>query len=44
MQQIKKNLVAKHARKFNVAAVYIDRKKDEKKGKVKHKKESINYG
>jgi hypothetical protein len=37
MQQIKKNLVAKHARKYNVATVHVDRKKAEKRGKVKHK-------
>lgn len=38
-----KNLVAKHARKFNVAVVHVDRKKDEKRGKTKHKKEVTNY-
>ena len=37
-----RNLVAKHARKFNVTAVQVDRKKDEKRGKVKHKK-GYNY-
>lgn len=34
------NLVAKHARTFNVAVVMIDRKKETKKGsarKLKHK-------
>ena len=31
------NLVAKHARQFNKAAVHADRKKAAKKGKVKHK-------
>lgn len=31
------NLVAKHARKFNKAAVMIDRKKAAKRGAVKHK-------
>ena len=32
------NLVAKHARTFNKAATHRDRKKDVKRGKVKHKK------
>lgn len=32
------NLVAKHARKFNKAAVHVDRKKAMKRGKRKHKK------
>ena len=32
------NLVAKHARKFNKAAVQIDRKKAAKKGYTKHKR------
>lgn len=32
------NLVAKHAREFNKAAVFKDRKKELKKGKTKHKK------
>ena len=36
-QSLVKNLTAKYARKFNVAAVHVDRKKDEKRGKVKHK-------
>ena len=31
------NLVAKHARKFNKAAVHVDRKKQARKGIVKHK-------
>lgn len=31
------NLVAKHARKFNKAAVHIDRKKASKRGHIKHK-------
>ncbi|AAQ17994.1 hypothetical protein Aeh1ORF324c [Aeromonas phage Aeh1] len=31
------NFVAKHAREFNKAAVMVDRKKDAKRGKVKHK-------
>ena len=30
------NLVAKHARKFNVAVVMRDRKKDLKRGYIKH--------
>lgn len=34
---MKNNYVAKHANKFNKAAVMIDRKKAEKRGKVKHK-------
>jgi len=32
-----RNLVAKHARTFNKAAVHVDRKKAARKGKVKHK-------
>jgi hypothetical protein len=32
-----KNLVAKHARQFNKAAVHVDRKKASKRGAVKHK-------
>jgi len=32
-----RNLVAKHARKFNKAAVHVDRKKAARKGKLKHK-------
>ena len=32
-----KNLVAKHLRTFNKASVQVDRKKDEKRGKIKHK-------
>lgn len=31
------NLVAKHARKFNKAAVYRDKKKATKRGYTKHK-------
>lgn len=31
------NLVAKHARKFNVAAVQVDRKKLAARGHTKHK-------
>jgi hypothetical protein len=31
------NLVAKHARKYNVAVVMVDRKKAAKRGKRKHK-------
>lgn len=34
-----KNPVAKHARKFNKAAVHTDKKKAQKKGYVKHKKD-----
>ena len=37
MQNIN-NLVAKHAKQFNKAAVQVDRKKAFKKGEVKHKK------
>jgi hypothetical protein len=36
-----RNLVAKNARKFNTAAIFIDRKKDAKKGKRKHKQTYI---
>ena len=32
-----KNLVAKHARHFNKAAVHVDRKKAVKRGARKHK-------
>ena len=32
-----RNLVAKHARKFNKAHTFADRKKREKRGHVKHK-------
>jgi hypothetical protein len=31
------NLVAKHARKFNLATVQVDRKKAAKRGHIKHK-------
>jgi len=31
------NLVAKHARQFNKAAVFVDRKKQARRGNVKHK-------
>ena len=31
------NLVAKHARKFNKAAVHADRKKQSRRGIIKHK-------
>lgn len=31
------NFVAKHARQFNKAAVFVDRKKASKKGAIKHK-------
>ena len=33
-----RNLVAKHARKFNVATVQEDKKKASKRGNVKHKR------
>ena len=32
-----RNLVAKHARQFNKAATFVDRKKAAKKGHTKHK-------
>lgn len=38
---MKHNLVAKHARTANKAAVMVDRKKAAKKGHVKHKKDYI---
>jgi len=31
------NLVAKHARKFNKAAVHVDQKKQARRGIIKHK-------
>jgi hypothetical protein len=31
------NLVAKHARKFNKAAVHVNRKKQARRGIIKHK-------
>jgi hypothetical protein len=31
------NLVAKHARKFNKAAVHVDQKKQARRGHIKHK-------
>lgn len=34
-----RNLVAKHARDFNSARVFRDRKQDAKRGHRKHKKE-----
>lgn len=34
---VENNLVAKHARTFNKATVQRDRKKDEKRGKMKYK-------
>ena len=33
------NLVAKHAKKYNKAAVHVDKKKAAENGKVKHKKQ-----
>ena len=39
-----KNPVAKHARSFNKAAVHVDRKKNSKRGKVKHKVTHRNDG
>lgn len=32
-----RNVVAKHARRFNKSAVHVDRKKAQKKGYRKHK-------
>ena len=32
-----RNLTAKHARKYNRASVFVDRKKESKRGKRKHK-------
>lgn len=37
------NLVAKHARTFNKAHVMTDRKKKQKKGYTKHKKNVYNH-
>ena len=36
-----RNLVAKNASKFNAAATFVDRKKDAKKGKRKHKQKYL---
>jgi hypothetical protein len=36
-----RNLVAKNARKFNTATTFVDRKKDSKKGKRKHKQKFV---
>lgn len=38
-----RNPVAKHARTFNKANVHKDKKKEQKKGKMKHKKPLRNY-
>ena len=35
--QQERNLVAKHARKFNLAHTFTDRKAKQKRGHVKHK-------
>jgi len=35
------NLVAKHARKYNKCIVMVDRKKNAKKGYIKHKKNLV---
>lgn len=32
-----RNLTAKHARKYNRSSVFVDRKKESKRGKRKHK-------
>lgn len=37
------NLVAKHARQFNKAATFVDRKKSVKKGYQKHPKQVVNH-
>jgi len=37
----RRNLVAKNAREFNTATTFVDRKKDAKKGKRKHKQRYI---
>jgi hypothetical protein len=34
--QMKNNLVAKHARKINKAVAFVDRKKESKRGAIKH--------
>lgn len=39
-----RNFVAKHSTSYNKAKVYKDRKKDVKKGYMKHKKPSNNDG
>ncbi len=39
--QKQRNLVAKHARTYNVAIVEEDRKKASKRGRYKHKKEQF---
>jgi hypothetical protein len=36
-QDKQRNLVAKHARKFNLAHTFVDRKAKEKRGHTKHK-------
>ena len=36
-----RNLAAKYARSYNKSSVFRDRKKEEKKGKRKHKKQKI---
>ena len=36
-KQRERNLVAKHARQFNLAHTFEDRKQAQKRGKIKHK-------
>lgn len=36
-QRRQNNLVAKHARKFNLSHTFEDRRKAQKRGKIKHK-------
>ena len=38
-EQVIHNLVAKHMHEFQRSHVFVDRKKDEKRGKTKYKKE-----
>ncbi len=44
MENKQRNLVAKHARVYNVATVHVDRKKAMKQGKIKHKNKGVIYG
>jgi hypothetical protein len=41
MQRISRNLVAKHARKFNKATVMSDKKKKNKRGYIKHRRDKF---
>ena len=38
-----RNLTAKHARKYNRSSVFVDRKKETKRGKTKHKGKNYEY-